>query len=129
MGAGLGGTVALLLAATYPARVSSLAVVNTAARMAWAEDYPFGTPEEFLAKAREGMAAHYPSAKGVLPMWAPELVGDERFEQWLERYQRIAASPGMALAVQGMLFGLDVRQASRDPRARPSCSIEPKRCT
>jgi len=109
LGAGVGGTVALLLAATHPARVSSLAVVNTAARTAWAEDYPMGMPEVFLARAREGMAAGYLSAKAVLPMWAPELVGDERFEQWLVRYQRISASPGMALAVQEMMFGLDVR--------------------
>jgi class 3 adenylate cyclase/esterase/lipase len=109
LGTGVGGTVALLVAATYPARVSSLAVVNTAARTAWAEDYGIGTPEVYLARAREGMAARYPNAEAVLPMWAPELVGDERFEQWLTRYQRISASPGMALAVQQMMFDLDVR--------------------
>ena len=108
LGTGAGGTVALLLAATHPSRVSSLAVVNTAARTEWAEDYTIGTPQVFLAKAREAMAAGYPSA-AALPMWAPELVGDERFEQWLVRYQRISASPGMALAVQQMMFGLDVR--------------------
>jgi class 3 adenylate cyclase/esterase/lipase len=108
LGTGTGGTVALLLAATYPARVFSLAVVNTAARTEWAEDYPIGTPQAYLTKAREAMAAGYPSA-AVLPMWAPELVGDERFERWLVRYQRISASPGMALAVQQMIFGLDVR--------------------
>jgi class 3 adenylate cyclase len=109
LGAGVGGTVALLLAATYPARVSSLAVVNAAARTAWAEDYPMGMPLEYITHAREGLAAAYPSGAAVLPMWAPDLVGDERFAQWLTRYQRIAASPGMALAVQGMMFDLDVR--------------------
>jgi class 3 adenylate cyclase/esterase/lipase len=108
LGAGVGGTIALLLAATYPARVSSLAVVNTAARTAWAEDYQIGTPEVSLARSREGIAAGYPSAE-ILPMWAPDLVGNERFEQWLVRYQRLSASPGMALAVAEMVFGLDVR--------------------
>ncbi len=78
LGAGVGATVALLLATTYPAHASSLVVVNTAARTAWAEDYPIGMPEMFLARAREGVAAGYPSAKAVLPMWAPELAGDER---------------------------------------------------
>ena len=109
LGAGVGGSVALLMAATYPARVTSLAVVNAAARTTWAEDYPIGMPEEYISYARAGMSAGYPSAASILPMWAPELVGDERFEQWLTRYQRIAASPGMALAVQGMIFDLDVR--------------------
>jgi class 3 adenylate cyclase len=109
LGAGVGGSVALLTAATYPARVTSLAVVNAAARTAWADDYQIGMPEEYISLARAGLAAQYPSGEAILPLWAPDLVGDERFTQWLTRYQRIAASPGMALAVQQMMFGLDVR--------------------
>jgi class 3 adenylate cyclase len=110
LGTGAGGTIALLLAGSHPERVSSLVVFNTAARAAWAEDYPIGMPAEYLRQAQEFMRAGYPSA-AILPMWAPDLVGNEAFERWIVRYQRICASPGTALAVQGMLFGLDVRAA------------------
>ena len=46
----------------------------------------------------------------ILPMLAPELADDERFRDWYGRFERLAASPGMALAAQRMVFDLDVRK-------------------
>ena len=108
LGAGVGGAIALLLAATFPERVSALALFNTAARTGWAEDYPIGVPDGAMEHARSGLAADWPTAD-VLRMWAPDLVGDAAFERWIVRYERLAASPGMALAVQQMMFRFDVR--------------------
>ena len=110
LGTGAGGTIALLLAAAHPDRVSSLIVFNAGARTAWDDDYPIGMPREYIRRALEQMEASYPSP-AILTLWAPELVGDERFERWIVRYQRICASPGTALATQQMLFDLDVRAA------------------
>ena len=44
---GIGASVmALVFAATYPERTSSLVLVDGCARLAWAEDYPWGTPTD-----------------------------------------------------------------------------------
>lgn len=110
LGVGAGGSIALLLAASHPGRVSSLVVFNATARTAWADDYPIGSRPEHFARLAEWMRAGYPSAE-ILRLWAPDLVGDERFERWLVRFERMSASPGTALAIQRMLFGLDVRAA------------------
>src|SRR3954469_15031138 len=43
-----GGPMSILLAATYPERVSHLALYGTYARMTRAPDYPCGVPEKFI---------------------------------------------------------------------------------
>ena len=49
---------------------------------------------------------------GSVVQWlAPEDASDERLRDFLGRLQRLSASPGMAQAVQRMLFGIDVRHA------------------
>ena len=39
---GVSGLTSLVAAATHPERVASLVLINSYARMPWAEDYPFG---------------------------------------------------------------------------------------
>jgi pimeloyl-ACP methyl ester carboxylesterase len=46
LGAGDGGTMAAMFAASYPDRASSLILVNSTARLSWAPDYPIGLPAE-----------------------------------------------------------------------------------
>jgi pimeloyl-ACP methyl ester carboxylesterase len=46
MGANEGTLMAALFAATYPERVTTLVLVNAAARPAWAPDYPWGRPPD-----------------------------------------------------------------------------------
>ena len=55
----------------------------------------------------------------ILPMLAPELADDERFRDWYGRFERLAASPGMALAAQRMVFDLEVRKVLGAVRCRP----------
>jgi class 3 adenylate cyclase len=110
LGAGTGSAIALLLAASHPQRISSLVVFNATARTAWAEDYPIGTPPEHLRRAEEYMRTSYPGL-AALDIWAPDLVGDEAVSDWIVRFLRLSASPGTALAIQQMLFRLDVRAA------------------
>jgi pimeloyl-ACP methyl ester carboxylesterase len=46
LGAGEGGIMAAMFAATYPDRTSSLILGNSAARLSWASNYPIGMPAE-----------------------------------------------------------------------------------
>ncbi len=46
--AGLSGLSALLAAARHPDRVGSLILLNSYARLPWAEDYQFGVPRTSL---------------------------------------------------------------------------------
>jgi pimeloyl-ACP methyl ester carboxylesterase len=110
LGTGTGGTVALLFAASHPGRVSALVLVNSTARTAAADDYPFGSSPELRTRMRDLMRDAWGRA-AILPMLAPELADDDRFREWYGRYERLAASPGMALAAQQMVFDLDVRDA------------------
>ncbi len=108
IGTGTAGTVATLFAATQPDRVSRLVLVNSTARTAADEGYPFGSSPEMRASMRELMHDAWGRA-AILPMLAPELADDDRFREWYGRFERLAASPGMALAAQRMVFDLDVR--------------------
>ena len=108
VGTGTAGTVATLFAATQPDRVSRLVLVNSTARTAADDDYPFGSTPELRASMRDLMADAWGRA-AILPMLAPELADDDQFREWYGRFERLAASPGMALSAQQMVFGLDVR--------------------
>jgi pimeloyl-ACP methyl ester carboxylesterase len=109
LGTGIGGSVALLFAASHPGRVSALVLVNSTARTAAGEGYPFGSSPELRESMRERMRDAWGQA-AILPMLAPEAAGDARFREWYGRFERLAASPGMALAAQRLIFDLDVRE-------------------
>lgn len=108
IGTGTAGTVAILFAATHPDRVSRLVLVNSTARTAADDGYPFGSTPELRATMRQLMHDDWGRA-AILPMLAPELADDDQFRQWYGHFERLAASPGMALAAQRMVFDLDVR--------------------
>jgi class 3 adenylate cyclase len=108
IGTGTAGTVATLLAATQPDRVAQLVLVNSTARTAADEGYPFGSTPELRSSMHDLMHDAWGRA-AILGMLAPELADDERFREWYGRFERLAASPGMALAAQRMIFDLDVR--------------------
>ena len=44
-----------------------------------------------------------------MEIWAPSMVGDERFRHWWANYLRLAASPGAAMNVMRMNMEIDVR--------------------
>ncbi len=108
LGFGGGGMLSVLFAATHPQRTAALVLVNSFARFAWAEDYPWGRAaaleEEVMHVMRTGWG------RGVLlDIVAPSRVGDDTFRRWWARYQRFGTSPGKILAVRRMLNEVDVR--------------------
>lgn len=102
-----GGTTAAMFAATYPERVSHLALYGTFAHIdaafgdasmpLWAERW--GTPETFSVE-----------------MLAPSKAGDADFLRWINRFERQSTTPGGLLAsrtVKDLVAGSDYTFASR----------------
>ncbi len=107
---GIGASVmALLFAATYPDRTSSLVLVDGCARLAWAEDYPWGNPLESLQNDLEMIRSHWGRDGGTMSFLAPQLLADRPLADSYIRYERQSASPGTAKAMIGWLYQVDVR--------------------
>lgn len=109
-GVGIGGVISILFAATYPERVRALALYNSTARGMIAPDYPFGMTRESFERSVGRLEEHWGDGSYV-QFLAPEDAHDERVRDWLARFQRLAASPGLAQTVLEMIFRMDVRQA------------------
>ena len=101
----------LVLAANHPQRVRSLVIVNGAARMVWAPDYPVGVDlglaDPFMTVGLEPDAVE----KGfdALEIVAPTVSRDDAFRTWWDLAGNRAASPTMARAVTKMVAEADVR--------------------
>jgi class 3 adenylate cyclase len=104
------GLTAILLAATRPARVGGLVLVNAYARLERADDYPGGIP----AKMLEGYGHQLISPDtvrntgDVLALVAPSVASDERFVRWWEEAGRRGASPATAQALWSVWSHADV---------------------
>jgi pimeloyl-ACP methyl ester carboxylesterase len=108
-----GGPLSLLFAATYPERTTALILFGTMARFAWAPDFPWGATEEKLRHEVEGIDRSWGTeeyASNALRSWAaPGSADDPPLVSWLASYTRRAASPGAAIALERMNYGMDVR--------------------
>ncbi len=111
----LDSPVGLLLAARHPERVSQLVVVNGAARVRWAPDYPEGIPEDVVKATYERGTDPEAIDQGfdVLAMTAPSVADDPAFRSWWDRAGNLGQTPAMARA-QLSLFDLDVRDVLPD---------------
>jgi class 3 adenylate cyclase/pimeloyl-ACP methyl ester carboxylesterase len=108
LGAGDGGTMASMFAATYPDRTNSLILANSAARLSWAQDYPLGMPsaqQEMLIRLVEQTWGTSEFAAATNPSLAQEPSAQEE----AAKYTRLAASPATAATVIRMLLQLDIR--------------------
>jgi pimeloyl-ACP methyl ester carboxylesterase len=108
-----GGPLSLLFAATYPERTTALILFGTMARFAWAPDFPWGVTAEKLRDDLDGIDHSWGTeeyASSALRSWAaPGSAEDPRLLSWLASYTRRAASPGAAMALERMNYGMDVR--------------------
>jgi class 3 adenylate cyclase len=104
---------ALLFAADHPERVRSIVVVNGAARLLWATDYPTGAQlqnaEGFTTVAIEPDAVD--QGFDVLEQIAPTVAGDEAFRSWWDHAGNRAMSPSTARAFGQAIVSSDVREA------------------
>ncbi|MGH9026724.1 MAG: adenylate/guanylate cyclase domain-containing protein, partial [Acidimicrobiia bacterium] len=117
-----GGALAALFAATHPERTNSIIVYGTMARFRKDAEHPWGwADDDGLAsfnKAVEQGWGTIEGAEGGVPLWAPSMVGDERFTNWMAKYMRQSVSRG---AISPLLWSfpaydlVDVFPAVRAP--------------
>ena len=108
LGTSEAGALNLLFAATHPARTAALILLNSYARLAWSEDYPWGIPPD----AAEGLlkAIEEGWGKGVaFEALVASQSDNEAMRSWWARYQRLAASPGAAVTLLRRAFDTDAR--------------------
>jgi class 3 adenylate cyclase len=103
-----GGPMSILFAATYPDRVTQLVLAGTMARFLRDDDYPHGGTPAHLQRMVDQIEEHWGEG-AMLDLFAPSLMADPRAVHWWGRFQRRAASPGMARALIEMLAEIDVR--------------------
>jgi pimeloyl-ACP methyl ester carboxylesterase len=99
---------AMVFAATYPARVRALVMVNAYPRFTRADDYPWGFDSGNFDMVMERTRRTW--GKGMLlRLFAPSLLADAALVELESRYERQAASPGTAMAMTRMINLIDVR--------------------
>src|SRR5919201_6865554 len=116
-GAGEGGAMSLLFAATYPERTAALVLASAPPRTMWAPDYPWGLTEEEYRRETERQLGLFGSRADAREI-VRELVNvddPEDIDRYVD-YMRWGSSPGAVEALAQMNREIDVR---RGPSAPP----------
>ena len=113
LGQGYSAPIALLFAATYPERVSSLVLYAPSAKGGLkTEDYPWGETvdehEEWVERSTRRWGTKE-FAADWLGRLAPSVANDERVVDWTARVVRAAGSPAASRALSHMNAAMDVR--------------------
>jgi len=104
-----GGYLAMLFAASFPERVSSLVLVDAYPRGDRTPDYPCGIETSVLAGNLRAIEDRW--GQGVLlDFLGPGLAGDRELRRSWARYERNSASPRSARAFIQMMYESDVRK-------------------
>jgi pimeloyl-ACP methyl ester carboxylesterase len=112
-----GGPMAMLLAATYPERVTALVLVNSLARLRRADDYPIGMPDDTREKMIRRWEEHWGVTAEILGLTAPSLADDADARVWFQRAQRLAMPPRSAAVLYRWITAVDVRDVLGSIRA------------
>jgi class 3 adenylate cyclase len=103
-----GGPMSILYSATYPERTRGLILMGTTARIMAAPDYPIGHSQEFLDEFGKEIDEHWGQG-GLMNLFIPSFVDDERAQRMWSRYQRMGGSPGTTRALMDANTKIDVR--------------------
>ncbi len=99
-----GASLAALFAASYPERTTALIINGSFV------GFPGVKPsEEQIHELLNAWEQNWGQGTD-LALMASRRAGDERFRQWWARFQRMAASPGAAVAILRMNLEIDIRQ-------------------
>jgi pimeloyl-ACP methyl ester carboxylesterase len=112
MGISEGGALAILFAATYPARTTALILFGTAARWAWAPDYQWARTPEQIAQVMSRWEAHW-GEPAVAQQFAPSRKDDPAFLQWWGKLERMSTSPSDVNGLLKTIFDIDLRNVLR----------------
>jgi class 3 adenylate cyclase/pimeloyl-ACP methyl ester carboxylesterase len=98
-----GSPMSALFAATYPERTSAIVLYGSFIGFTGLRP-----TDEQLQVFLNAIEQSWGQGIG-LPIFAPSRADDQLFKQWWARYQRLAASPGAAVALFRMNFEIDIR--------------------
>lgn len=103
-----GGPIAMLFAATFPERVSSLCLYGTFVRLLWAADFPPGAPPEVADEFAKWLVENWGSGEsvGVPIQYIPD---SAELRRSLGRYERSACTPAQVGEIMRNNFSIDVR--------------------
>ena len=108
LGTSEAGALNLLFAATHPERTAGLILLNSYARLAWGEDYPWGIPAQDAQGLLQGIEEGW--GKGVaFEALVASQSDNTAMRNWWARYQRRAASPGAAVELLRRAYDTDTR--------------------
>ena len=108
IGMGHAGQMAMLYAATRPARVASLVLYNSYARLAGAPDYPEGMDDAFQQLFLGDLERLWGTGR-LAKLLGPSVANEPGLVEWWGRLERLTMSPGAALERARLIFALDVR--------------------
>jgi pimeloyl-ACP methyl ester carboxylesterase len=104
-----GGPMSVLFAATYPQRTRALIIYGSFARWIRTDDYSHAPTREQHERACESIEATWGQVGDDPGPFAPSMKGDRAFAERTARFQRMASSPGAAIALYRMNIEADVR--------------------
>jgi class 3 adenylate cyclase len=103
-----GGPMSILFSATYPDRTRGLILIGSNVRLLEAPDWPYGWSRERVQELLEEVSENWGQG-GLMNLFLPSFVGDERAKRLWTRYQRMGGSPGTARALMEANMLIDVR--------------------
>ena len=107
-----GGPMAVLFAATYPARTSHLVLYGSYPRLLAADDFPEGHPPELVDAFTEAAVSTWGQPDpDMVRLFSPTTAPDSSEAEWMAAMNRHAVSPGAMRTLMRMMSEIDVRNA------------------
>lgn len=115
-----GGPLALLFAATFPDRVSSLCLWGTLVRGYWSTDFPWGLHKDVAHAGIAWVQEHWGTGK-ALAAFIQHVPQSEETQRKLAMYQRSACTPAQVAEILHANLSIDIR--SLLPTIRTPCLV------
>jgi class 3 adenylate cyclase len=109
VGHGHAGQLCILVAAARPELTEALVTVNSFARLARAEDYPWGLPPAAQEAALNAIEAAWGTGSVMYSALTPQFADLAWAKEWLARFERASGSPRRAAQKQRLVFDVDIR--------------------
>ena len=105
-----GANMAGVFAASFPERVSALALFGAYARGTPTQGYPWGIPSEIRELATQESEEETWGIGLSLALLAPSRLQDETMVRWWGRFERQSMSPATALDIIRLSMEMDIRE-------------------
>ncbi|HEX9738333.1 MAG TPA: adenylate/guanylate cyclase domain-containing protein [Candidatus Limnocylindria bacterium] len=108
IGSGGGGSITMMFAAAHPERTKALVLLNAAARLTRAPDYPFGNERSVERAWRDSSREQWGRA-ALAELVAPGVAAEPAFREWWARNERLGLRQGMNVELDQTAEDVDIR--------------------